>query len=112
MTSCYRMLLEAKAKYLKEEMIISKQMAIFMVVMILTSTSHIAHAWDHPGHMTTAAIAYSEIERARPELMEKIGLLFLVHPVAGPFWVAAGAARGKGGRPAQIYRMCALGGRY
>lgn len=76
-------------------MIISKQMAIFMVVMILTSTSHIAHAWDHPGHMTTAAIAYSEIERARPELMEKIGLLFLVHPVAGPFWVAAGAARGK-----------------
>jgi hypothetical protein len=42
----YWMLLEAKAKakYLKEEMIMSKQMAIFMVVMILTSTSHITHA--------------------------------------------------------------------
>ena len=54
-----------------------------------------AQAWDHPGHMTTAAIAYMEIERERPELLDKIGLLFLVHPEAAPFWVAAGAARGK-----------------
>jgi len=54
-----------------------------------------AQAWDHPGHMTTAAIAYIEVERERPELMDKIGLLFLVHPEAAPFWVAAGAARGK-----------------
>ncbi len=54
-----------------------------------------ARAWDHPGHMTTAAIAYIEIERHRPKLMEKIGALFLVHPEASPFWVAAGAARGK-----------------
>jgi hypothetical protein len=23
-----------------------------------------AYAWDHPGHMTTADVAYSEIERA------------------------------------------------
>lgn len=27
--------------------------------------------------------------------MDKVGLLFLVHPEAAPFWVAAGAARGK-----------------
>lgn len=53
------------------------------------------YAWDHPGHMTTAAIAHQEVMRERPELMEKIGLLFLVHPEAAPFWVAAGAARGE-----------------
>jgi hypothetical protein len=53
-----------------------------------------ALAWDHPGHMTTAAIAYEEVMKQRPELMEKIGALFLVHPEASPFWVAAGAARG------------------
>jgi len=54
-----------------------------------------AQAWDHPGHMTTAAIAYVEIERQRPELLEKIGMLFLAHPQAGPLWVAAGEARGE-----------------
>ena len=59
-----------------------------------TFTSN-AHAWDHPGHMTTAAIAYVEIERQRPELLEKIGMLFLAHPQAGPLWVAAGEARGE-----------------
>jgi hypothetical protein len=50
--------------------------------------------WDHPGHMTTAAIAFSEIERMRPDLIEKIGLLFLRHPDPAPFWVAAGDAKG------------------
>lgn len=54
-----------------------------------------ARAWDHPGHMVTAAIAFSEIERARPDLVEKLGLLFLKHPDPAPFWVAAGDAKGK-----------------
>ena len=54
-----------------------------------------ARAWDHPGHMLTAAIAFSEIERARPELIEKLGQLFLKHPDTAPFWVAAGEAKGK-----------------
>jgi hypothetical protein len=54
-----------------------------------------AHAWDHPGHMTTAAIAFAEIERTRPELIEKIGLLVMAHPDPSPFWVAAGDASGE-----------------
>jgi hypothetical protein len=54
-----------------------------------------ALAWDHPGHMAIAAIAFDEIERARPELIEKIGALMLKHPDPAPFWVAAGEARGK-----------------
>jgi len=45
--------------------------------------------------MTTAAIAFAEVERARPDLIEKIGLLFLKHPDPAPFWVAAGDAKGK-----------------
>ncbi len=53
------------------------------------------YAWDHPGHMLTADIAFSEIERTRPELIEKLGLLFLKHPDTAPFWVAAGEAKGK-----------------
>jgi len=52
-------------------------------------------AWDHPAHMTTAAIAFTEIERAKPELVEKLELLFMAHPDTSPFWVAAGDARGK-----------------
>ena len=54
-----------------------------------------AQAWDHPGHMTTAAIAFAEIERARPDLIDKIGLLMLKHPDPAPFWVAAGDGKGK-----------------
>ncbi|MEJ2180312.1 MAG: S1/P1 nuclease [Gammaproteobacteria bacterium] len=66
--------------------------ATTVVFSIMASS---ARAWDHPGHMTTAAIAFSEIERTRPELIEKIGLLFLAHPDTAPFWVAAGEAKGK-----------------
>jgi hypothetical protein len=68
---------------------------LLAVVIALGGFSSSAHAWDHPGHMTTAAIAFSEIERARPELIEKIGPLMLKHPDPGPFWVASGDAKGK-----------------
>ena len=30
------------------------------------------NAWDHPSHMITAAIAFEEIERLRPDLMERM----------------------------------------
>lgn len=54
-----------------------------------------AIAWDHPGHMTTAAIAFAEIEKARPDLVDKIGLLLIKHPDPAPFWVATVGAKGK-----------------
>ena len=54
----------------------------------------LVQAFDHPSHMTTAAIAFQEIERRNPELIEKLGLLFMVHPDASAFWVAAGDPRG------------------
>ena len=67
----------------------------FIAAMLFSFITPNSYAWDHPGHMTTAAIAFSEIERARPELIDKIGLLFLKHPDTAPFWVAAGEAKGK-----------------
>ncbi|MDV7145801.1 S1/P1 nuclease [Tropicimonas sp. TH_r6] len=52
-----------------------------------------AMAWDHPSHMITAAIAFEEIERMRPDLMERIGLMLMRHPDPAPFWVAASGAK-------------------
>lgn len=65
-----------------------------------------ALAWDHPGHMTTAGIAFAEIERVRPDLVEKIGLLFLAHPDPAPFWVAAGEGKGNE-RARRMFLECA-----
>jgi hypothetical protein len=77
-----------------------------VALTILSTFSSGARAWDHPGHMTTAAIAFAEIERARPDLVEKIGLLFLKHPDPAPFWVAAGEAKGKE-RARRMFLECA-----
>ena len=65
-----------------------------------------ASAWDHPGHMISAAIAYEEIKQARPDLIEKMGLLFLAHPDTAPFWVAAGEAKGEE-RVRRMFMECA-----
>ena len=43
-----------------------------LTVAIISLMSWNAHAWDHPGHMTTASIAYNEIERVRPDLLEAV----------------------------------------
>jgi hypothetical protein len=72
-----------------------KRRILLVLVSTLFGLSSPALAWDHPGHMTTAAIAFSEIEKTRPDLIEKIGMLFLAHPYASPFWVAVGEAKGK-----------------
>jgi S1/P1 Nuclease len=66
-----------------------------LVLGVLGTFASRAYAWDHPGHMTTADIAFAEIERARPDLIDKIGQLFLAHPDPAPFWVATGDAKGK-----------------
>ncbi len=65
-----------------------------MAAVAFSAIASSAQAFDHPGHMVTANIAFAEIERARPDLIEKMGLLFLAHPQTAPFWVAAGEAKG------------------
>ena len=65
----------------------------FLLGLVLASASGTAvPAWDHPSHMTTAAIAFAEIERQRPDLIEPLGLMLMKHPDPAPFWVAASGA--------------------
>jgi hypothetical protein len=65
----------------------------FVLGLVLASASGTAvSAWDHPSHMTTAAIAFAEIERQRPDLIEPLGLMLMKHPDPAPFWVAASGA--------------------
>ena len=73
----------------------SRRSIALVGVVALSAIGTNVHAWDHPGHMTTAAIAFAEIESRRPELIEKIGLLMLKHPDLPPYWVAAGDGKGK-----------------
>lgn len=58
-----------------------------------------ASAWTRPGHMVTAAIAYDEIQRRRPDLLPTIAALLDAHPDRAPFQVAidrsAGAERAR-----------------
>ena len=84
----------------------SRRLKLPVIGVFLSTMISSAYAWDHPGHMTTADIAYTEIERARPDLMETIGLLFLSHPDVAPFWVAAGEAKGKE-RVKRMFLECA-----
>ena len=86
--------------------IILKRCSLTVVAAFLCLSGANSMAWDHPGHMTTAAIAFSEIERVRPELAEALGLLFLKHPDPAPFWVAAGEAKGKE-RTRRMFLECA-----
>jgi hypothetical protein len=65
------------------------------VTLILVALSSPGFAWEHAGHMATAAIAFEELEKARPEVIDDIGTLLLKHPDIAPFWVAANEATGK-----------------
>ena len=62
----------------------SVELIATLVLFAIATFAGGARAWDHPGHMTTAAIAYIEVERQRPELMEQVGMLFLAHPESSP----------------------------
>jgi hypothetical protein len=77
-----------------------------MAALVFSVMASDLHAWDHPGHMTTAAIAFIDIKQARPELIEKLQLLFLSHPDPAPFWVAAGEAKGEE-RTRRMFLECA-----
>jgi hypothetical protein len=72
-----------------------RKLQAFVLVAVLGFVTGELYAWDHPAHMTTAAIAFMEIEQSNPELIDKLELLFMAHPDASPFWVAAGDSRGK-----------------
>ena len=66
-----------------------KKIHALLLAAVLGLLTTNLYAWDHPGHMTSAAIAFAEIQRERPDLIDKIGLLMLKHPDPAPFWVSA-----------------------
>ena len=83
----------------------SKTLFVTLLFVITTFSSYL-RAWDHPGHMISAAIAFEDVKKARPDLIEKLGLLFLAHPDPAPFWVAAGEAKGAE-RTRRMFLECA-----
>ena len=40
----------------------SKRLSVLVAAVVFNTLAPSAYAWDHPGHMATAAIAFSEIE--------------------------------------------------
>ena len=73
---------------------LTKPVTALVVAAVFGVVATHAQAWDHPAHMTTAAVAFIEIEQSRPELIEKLELVFMKHPDSSPFMVAAGDDRG------------------
>jgi len=65
-----------------------------------------AAAWTRPAHMVTAAIAYDEIQRTRPELLAEIGKILDAHPDHGPFEVAIDRTTGAE-RARRMFLECA-----
>jgi len=79
--------------------------ALLASVLALIATSPAA-AWTRPGHMVTAAIAYDEIARLRPDLLPVLEKLLDAHPDRGPFQVAVDRTTG-GERARRMFLECA-----
>ena len=65
------------------------------IALVLLGTGASLPAFDHPGHMTTGAIAFNDVKRERPELIEKLSALLMEHPNRSSFSVAIGDTRGE-----------------
>lgn len=85
-----------------------KHARLVILLTLFSACPSWVQAFDHPSHMATAAIAFQEIERQQPELIEKLGLLMMKHPDPAPFWVAAEDAKGK----ERVRRMFIQGARW
>ena len=51
----------------------SKPSIIITVALVICSLAPSVQGLTIPGHMTTAAIAFAEIERERPDLIDVVG---------------------------------------
>jgi len=82
-------------------------MRLFLAVLLATvglATS--AAAWTRPGHMVTAAIAYDEIQRQRPDLLPALAAILDAHADRGPFQVAIDRTTGDE-RARRMFLECA-----
>lgn len=58
------------------------------ILVLSMAVATAAAAWTRPAHMVSAAIAYDEIARTRPDLLITIAELLDAHPDRAPFEVA------------------------
>lgn len=59
-----------------------------LAIVVSLAIAGPAAAWTRPGHMVTAAIAYDQIQRLRPDLLPALEKILDAHPDRGPFQVA------------------------
>ncbi len=85
-------------------MIRSKTLAASALMLALAAGP--AFAWTRPGHMVTAAIAFDEIEKRRPDLIDPIATILEAHPDRGAFQVAVDRSVGRE-RQRRLFLECA-----
>jgi len=80
--------------------------ALLLAMSLLVGLPGVAKAWSRPGHMVTAAIAYDEIGRRRPDLLPVLAALLDAHPDRAPFEVAIDRTTGAE-RQRRMFLECA-----
>jgi hypothetical protein len=60
----------------------------FLVLLTLVVLSHPASAWNIPGHMLSAAIAYQVLQQENPQTIEKVKAVLEKHPWYANQWEA------------------------
>lgn len=80
--------------------------ALLLAMSLLVGLPGVARAWSRPGHMVTAAIAYDEIGRRRPDLLPVLAALLDAHPDRAPFEVAIDRSTGAE-RQRRMFLECA-----
>lgn len=80
--------------------------AVVLAAGLVLAAVQPAGAWTRPGHMVTAAIAYDEIARLRPDLLAPLETMLDAHPDRGPFQVAVDRTVGAE-RARRMFLQCA-----
>jgi hypothetical protein len=79
---------------------------VLVSLLVGAAVASPAQAWTRPAHMVSAAIAWSEIEQRRPELLDRLGELLEAHPDRGPFEVAVDRTTGRE-KARRMFMQCA-----
>src|SRR5262245_57556567 len=65
----------------------TRVVVVVVVVLLLMGSPRYSPAWNKPGHMVSAAIAYSELKQGSPEVLSRVVALLKEHPDFHTRWV-------------------------
>lgn len=65
---------------------LKRTLFLVMAMMFLLLLTSPARAWNKPGHMVTAAIAYSELQEKDPQAIERVVSVLKQHPEFDRSW--------------------------